>query len=91
MPRGWGQDGQLQWSPELVVGEAPVPQMVEASKEPSAVLRVDEEAWARAPVVLLGHGEDLGGAVTGGGLGRPHAHLPPARRVSDQAGYWTIN
>ena len=50
--------------------------MVKTRKEPSAVLRVYEESLAWALVVLLRNGEDLGGSVTGRGLGWPHADLP---------------
>ena len=62
--------------PELVVCEGPITEMVKTRKEPSAVLRVYEESLAWALVVLLRNGEDLGGSVTGRGLGWPHADLP---------------
>ena len=58
--------------------------MVQAGVEPPAVLGVLEVSLARADVGALGDGADLGGAVAGGGLGRPDAHLPPL--VKDQAG-----
>lgn len=76
--------GQAEGTPELVVGEPAVATVVQAGVEPPAVLGVLEVSLARADVGALGDGADLGGAVAGGGLGRPDAHLPPL--VKDQAG-----
>ena len=76
-------EGESERTPELVVGEAAVAAMIQASEEPATVLGVDKVAFGRARVVLSGYRVNLRGAVAGRGLTRPHAHLPSI--VKDEA------
>ena len=64
-------------SPELIMSVGPISKMIQTRKEPATVFRIHEEAGSRTFVILLRDGEDLRGAVTRRGLGRPDTHLPP--------------
>jgi hypothetical protein len=58
--------------------------VVPTGKKPAAIFRINKESLSRTDVVVSWDGKDLWWAVTGGGLGRPHTHLPAV--IKDKGG-----